>query len=196
MSRQTVTAWLKKVKALPPLETTLAPYQVGDVLELDEVWSFVKRRKNKRWIWLALCRRTRQIVAFVIGCRGKRICRRLWKAIPAQYKAAHCFADRVPIGWRRPMPKSLRRSNSLKTNPKPTPITWRDSTAHCDKDAEDWSEKPPPFPNATTCTRPLFISSSTNTTNLKYLSEPLPFNLFEYRWAANCHNPRLIGFFG
>ncbi len=76
-----------------PLESTLAPAQESDELELDEVWSFVKRRKNKRWIWLALCRRTRQIVAFVVGCRGKKTCKRLWKAIPAPYKEAHCFAD-------------------------------------------------------------------------------------------------------
>ena len=78
---------------LPPLETTLERHQKGDVLELDEVWSFVKRRKNKRWIWLALCRRTRQIVAFVIGCRGKPTCQKLWEAIPDSYKTAHCFAD-------------------------------------------------------------------------------------------------------
>ena len=75
------------------MESTLAPFQAGDELELDELWSFVLRRKNKRWIWLALCRRTRQVVAFVIGCRGKRTCKKLWKAIPDAYKQAHCFAD-------------------------------------------------------------------------------------------------------
>jgi IS1 family transposase len=81
------------VAELPPLESTLAPFQVGDALELDELWSFVLRRKNKRWIWLALCRRTRQVVAFVIGCRGRRTCKKLWQAIPQAYKEAHCFAD-------------------------------------------------------------------------------------------------------
>jgi len=53
----------------------------------------VLRRKNKRWVWIALCRRTRQIVAFVIGTRGVRTCRKLWEAIPNTYKQAHCFAD-------------------------------------------------------------------------------------------------------
>jgi len=42
------------VAELPPLESTLAPFQEGDVLEIDELWSFVLRRKNKRWLWLAL----------------------------------------------------------------------------------------------------------------------------------------------
>lgn len=31
--------------------------------ELDEMWSFVGNRANKRWIWLAQCRETRQIMA-------------------------------------------------------------------------------------------------------------------------------------
>lgn len=83
----------KKFVTLPELETTLAEFQEGDELELDEIWSFVKRRKNKRWIWLALCRRTRQVVAFAIGNRGKKTCLVLWKAIPEAYKKAHCFAD-------------------------------------------------------------------------------------------------------
>ena len=83
----------KKWVTLPALEKTLEAFQEGDELELDEIWSFVKRRKNKRWIWLALCRRTRQVVAFAIGNRGKKTCLLLWKAIPAAYKQAHCFAD-------------------------------------------------------------------------------------------------------
>lgn len=31
------------------------------------MWSFVRFRKNKCWVWLAQCRRTRQIVAYAIG---------------------------------------------------------------------------------------------------------------------------------
>lgn len=51
------------------LEPTLLPAQVGDVLEVDELWSYVGNKKNKVWIWLALCRRTRQIVAWRPGSR-------------------------------------------------------------------------------------------------------------------------------
>lgn len=32
------------------------------------MWSFVLKKVNKQWVWLALCRRTRQIVAYAIGC--------------------------------------------------------------------------------------------------------------------------------
>ena len=41
-----------------------------DVLELDELWSFVKTRRHKVWTWIALCRRTRQVVAYVCGQRN------------------------------------------------------------------------------------------------------------------------------
>jgi insertion element IS1 protein InsB len=63
------------------------------VLELDELWSFVGLRKNKRWIWLALCRRTRQIVAFAVGDRSEVTCRRLWQRIPTDYRRGLCFTD-------------------------------------------------------------------------------------------------------
>lgn len=60
ISRRTVASWLKQWgQQLPPLETTLAEAQADDVLELDEMWSFVLKKANKRWLWVALCRRTR-----------------------------------------------------------------------------------------------------------------------------------------
>ena len=64
-----------------------------DVLELDEVWSFVLKRTQKRWLWTALCRRTRQIVAFVIGDRSETSCRELWARIPEIYRQCHTFSD-------------------------------------------------------------------------------------------------------
>ena len=75
------------------MEQTLAPAQAGEVLELDEVWSFVGYRKNKRWVWLALCRRTRQIVAYAIGPRSAAICRILWQRIPAAYRGSRLYSD-------------------------------------------------------------------------------------------------------
>ena len=78
---------------MPPLEATLSPAQPDDVLELDELWSFVQRRRRKRWVWLAQCRRTRQIVAYAIGDRSEATCRVLWERIPRKYKRCVCFTD-------------------------------------------------------------------------------------------------------
>jgi IS1 family transposase len=40
-----------------------------------------------------MCRRTRQIVAFVIGDRSARTCRQLWQRIPRRNKRCHSFSD-------------------------------------------------------------------------------------------------------
>jgi IS1 family transposase len=69
------------------------PAQAEEELELDEMWSFVYKRKNKVWLWLALCRRTRQIVAYALGCRGEATCGVLWTRIPAAYKSSLCYSD-------------------------------------------------------------------------------------------------------
>jgi insertion element IS1 protein InsB len=63
------------------------------VLELDELWSFVFKKVNERWVWIALCRTTRQVVAYAVGDRSKRTCLRLWQAIPSTYRQGQCFTD-------------------------------------------------------------------------------------------------------
>ncbi len=71
IARQTVARWLKAhVQNLPDVKETLLPAAPDDMLELDEIWSFVQKKEQKRWVWTAMCRRTRQIVAFVIGDRS------------------------------------------------------------------------------------------------------------------------------
>jgi insertion element IS1 protein InsB len=75
-------------------ETLIEPDQtLGSELELDELWSFVLKKSRKRWDWVALCRQTRQIVAFVIGNRSAATCRKLWRQIPPVYRQAHCYTD-------------------------------------------------------------------------------------------------------
>ena len=62
-------------------------------LELDELWSFVLNKTRNRWIWIALCRATRQVVADVIGDRSQATCQPLWERIPAAYQQGHCYSD-------------------------------------------------------------------------------------------------------
>jgi insertion element IS1 protein InsB len=76
------------------LEQTLAPpADAEEILELDELWSFVHEKRRKRWIWLALCRRTRQVVAYAIGNRGEETCRKLWEHIPERYRKGLFYSD-------------------------------------------------------------------------------------------------------
>jgi insertion element IS1 protein InsB len=80
VSRQTLAVWLKKDEQMRQetpqyLEATLLPAQNDDVLELDELWSYVGSKKKAVWLWIALCRRTRQVVAWHFGSRGASTCR-------------------------------------------------------------------------------------------------------------------------
>jgi len=69
------------------------PAEEGDVLELDELWSFVGSKKNPVWIWVALCRRTRQVVAWTWGERDQITCEEVWAKVPPSYKSAFCYSD-------------------------------------------------------------------------------------------------------
>ncbi|HEX3053170.1 MAG TPA: IS1 family transposase [Aggregatilineaceae bacterium] len=94
LSRRTVSRWLIDwAKQLPPLADTLDEARVDDVLELDEGWSFVLKKENQRWIGVALCRRTRQIVAYFIGDRSEASCLQLWRRLPTPYARCHSFSD-------------------------------------------------------------------------------------------------------
>jgi len=77
-------------------ETLLIP-DVEDaeamIMELDELWSFVSDKDHQAWIWIALCRRTRQVVAYAVGDRSKETCQKLWYSIPEAYQAGHCYSD-------------------------------------------------------------------------------------------------------
>ena len=64
------------------------------VIECDEMWSFVGKKSNKQWIWLAIDRSTREIIGCHIGDRGNASANALWKSLPAIYRqCAVCYTD-------------------------------------------------------------------------------------------------------
>lgn len=62
-------------------------------LELDELWSFVARKRNVYWVWLALNRETRQIVGFAVGDRDEATARKLWESIPTEHRRGLIYTD-------------------------------------------------------------------------------------------------------
>lgn len=59
--------------------------------EADELWSFVGKRANKQWIWIAMAARTRHVIAFHVGDRRRERARQLWAQIPWVYRAPATF---------------------------------------------------------------------------------------------------------
>lgn len=110
VARQQVAIWVREhVQDLPPIRTTLLPAKPGDELEFDEAWCFVLKKVNKRWLWTVMCRRTRQIVAFTIGDRSKKACRRLWGKIPIEYRGCTLYSD-FWKAYRQVLPQALHQA--------------------------------------------------------------------------------------
>jgi len=94
VARTTLSDWLKNLgDCLPSVGETLDSPKPDDVLELDELWSYVFSKDNQRWVWIALCRRTRQVVAYYIGDRSAESAKQLWERIPTQYRGCRTFSD-------------------------------------------------------------------------------------------------------
>ena len=59
----------------------------GDlILEADELWSYVGRKRCRWWVWVAMDAATRQVVAMVAGGRNERTAQCLWDALPDEYR--------------------------------------------------------------------------------------------------------------
>jgi insertion element IS1 protein InsB len=54
--------------------------------EADEMWSFVGKRANKPWIWMAMDAQTRQVIAFHVGDCRRESAQELWAKIPVAYR--------------------------------------------------------------------------------------------------------------
>ncbi len=64
--------------------------------EIDEIQSFVGKKSNKQWVWIAMDVSSRQIIAFHVGDRSRISAQALWKLIPQHYrKHARFYTD----GW-------------------------------------------------------------------------------------------------
>ena len=72
---------------------TRFPGKNGDVLELDELWGFVGAKAQQLWLWVALCRRTRQIVGWTLGDRSLQGAADLRASLPVGYRGRATRSD-------------------------------------------------------------------------------------------------------
>ena len=97
-----------KIHRLPPFEDTLLPDQSGDVLELDELWSFVAKKTQEVWLWLALCRRPRQVVACTIGDRSHEGAKSLREHVPLDHRRRATRSD-YWLAYEKALPQRTHR---------------------------------------------------------------------------------------
>jgi insertion element IS1 protein InsB len=90
-------------------------------VEADEMASFVQKKANKQWIWLAMDVKTRQSIAFHVGDCSRKSARQLWGKIPKAYRRYATFhTDQyvvyqsvVPAAQHRAISKKARRTNHI-----------------------------------------------------------------------------------
>jgi insertion element IS1 protein InsB len=104
-------------------------------VEADELCSFVGKKANKQWLWLALDTRSRQVLAFHVGDRGRKSARQLWNQLPAVYRQHATFYTDAYAPYGRVIPQAQHPRSPRRLG---RPITWSASTAPCGSDSHDW----------------------------------------------------------
>jgi IS1 family transposase len=100
-----------------PRDVIIGPLEV----EADEMWSFVKKKANKQWVWIAMDKQTRQIIPFHIGDRSRDSVKRLWANLPAVYREQVTFyTDQyavyegvIPTAQHKAIRKKARKTNHI-----------------------------------------------------------------------------------
>jgi IS1 family transposase len=90
-------------------------------VEADEMWSFVQQKANKQWVWLAMDKQTRQVLAFDVGDRSHDSAKQLWANIPAIYREqATFYTDQyvvytgiIPAAQHKAITKHARKTNHI-----------------------------------------------------------------------------------
>jgi insertion element IS1 protein InsB len=89
--------------------------------EADETWSFVEKRANKQWIWIAMDAQTRQVIAFHVGDRRRESAQALWDKIPVAYREQarfqtdqyEAYTGVIPAEQHKAMTKQARKPNHI-----------------------------------------------------------------------------------
>jgi insertion element IS1 protein InsB len=90
-------------------------------VEADELWSFVQKQANPQWVWIAMDRQTRQIIAFHIGDRSRDSAKQLWANILELYRERAIFytdhyaayTGVIPAAQHKPIGKYTRKTNHI-----------------------------------------------------------------------------------
>jgi len=90
-------------------------------VEADEMSSFVQKKVNKQWIWLAMDTKTRQVIACYVGDRRRKSAKRLWAKIPLAYRQhATFYTDQyvvyegvMPAAQHNAIHKLVRKTNHI-----------------------------------------------------------------------------------
>ncbi len=107
-------SWLKPESVEVEIVRVEEPVEIGiEESELDEMWSYVGKKTNPRWLWHAIDRQSGQVLAYVFGCRKDQVFLQLKKRLKP-FGIKHYCTD----GWgayRRHLPLESHEIGKRKT---------------------------------------------------------------------------------
>jgi insertion element IS1 protein InsB len=108
VSHVSILNWLMKTK----IPTWIRPLKVK-VIEIDEVYFYVGNKKKRCWLWLAVCRESKRILAHQIGKRNRPTVRKLLQKISG-IECLRYYTD-AHLSYKRLFPKDKHRESKKYT---------------------------------------------------------------------------------
>ena len=95
LSESSLQQYVNQLYEQVPQKVEVVPKEKGKLtVQMDELWSFVDDKKNKRWVWLAIDADTREIIGCYIGDRSRKSAQALWDSLPGVYRqCAKVYTD-------------------------------------------------------------------------------------------------------
>ena len=86
------------------------------VIQCDEMWSFVMKKNNKVWVWLAIDIGTSEIVGVYIGSRSTKGAQGLWDSLPPVYRQCAVSCTDFWAAYNVIFPKKRHKSVGKETD--------------------------------------------------------------------------------
>ncbi len=85
------------------------------------MWSFVRIKINKKWIWLAIDKDSKEIVGLHVGKRDRVGAKGLWDSLPPVYRQCavsytdfrSAYEEILPVKRHRPVGKESGKTNHI-----------------------------------------------------------------------------------
>lgn len=116
-------------------------------IQMDELWSFVRDKGNKQWVWLAQDAQTREIVGVHIGDRSAHSAQALWQSLPPLYRQCAVVYSDFQSAYAQVLPSKRHRAVGKETGKtnyivRASVAKQNGSTVRCDNGCRGSLEKP------------------------------------------------------
>ncbi|HIK12876.1 MAG TPA: IS1 family transposase [Oscillatoriaceae cyanobacterium M33_DOE_052] len=105
----------QKLAAVPRVVKVKSKKKGKLTIQCDEMWSFVGKKSNKQWIWLAIDVLTKEIVGVYIGSRDENGAKSLWDSLPPVYRQCAISYTDFWSAYSQIFPKSRHKAVGKET---------------------------------------------------------------------------------